>query len=251
MYEKSSPCSVFACTTPQSETRMPSTVVVLLLAALMCVSARADVVDDEPLGTPHYGLVSKTGCLAWLHWSNQPPPTGTWSNGHVIAPDCEHGPTIAVRGWIHTHTSSAQTDIAAAPNQTEGLQERVREALRNAKRIARNYGANYDDFIRTQWYVFDIQIMRPIVNAVQSEPEFWGLQPSSVEPKYPNRAIVGDMTFNGLDCLNPNTGGIYRGTLNPATGQVQCRLGDQGIGDVAEVIVEFVHLRGRGPRFPR
>ena len=93
--------------------------------------------------------------------------------------------------------------------------------------------------------------MRPIVNAVQAEPEFWGLQSSSLEPKYPNRAIVGDMTFNGLDCLTPNTGVIYRGTLNPATGQVQCRDGDKGIGDVAEVIVDFVHRRGRGPHFPR
>ena len=169
----------------------------------------------------------------------------------MIAPDCERGPTLAVRGWIHTNASSAQTDIAAASNQTEGLKERVREALRNAKRLARNYGTDYDDFMRTQWYVFDIQIMRPIVNAVQSELEFWGRQPSYLEPKYPNRAIVGDMTFNGLDCLNPTTGGIYRGTLNPATGQVPCRAGDKGIGDVAEVIVEFVHLRGRGPRFPR
>lgn len=230
---------------------MPSTCVVLLLVVLMCAVARADVVDDEPLGTPNYGRVSKTGCLAWINWSNQPPPTGTWSNGHVIAPDCERGPTMAVRGWIHTNASSVQTDISAAPNQTEGLKERVREALRNAKRIARNYGADYDDFIRTQWEVFDLQIMRPIVNAVQAEPEFWGLQPSYLEPKYPNRGIVGDITFNGLDCLTPNTGVIYRGTLNPVTGQVQCHAGDKGIGDVAEVNVEFVHLRGRGPRFPR
>jgi hypothetical protein len=156
-----------------------------------------------------------------------------------------------VRGWIHTNAASAQTDIAGAANQTEGLKERVREALRNAKRIARHYGADYDDFVSTHWYVFDIQIMRPIVNAVQSEPEFWGQQPSFREPKYPNRAIIGDMTFNGLDCLNPSTGMIYRGTLNTATGQVQCREGDKGIGDVAEVSVDFVHPRGRGPRFLR
>jgi enamine deaminase RidA (YjgF/YER057c/UK114 family) len=212
MDETPSPCSVFACTTPRSEKRRPSHFGIPLLAALMGVAAfvgvaaRADVVDDEPLGAPHYGRVSKTGCLAWINWSNQPPPTGTWSNGHVIAPDCARGPAIAVRGWIHTSASSAQTDIAAAPTQTEGLKARVREALRNAKRIARNYGADYDDFLRTQWYVFDIQIMRPIVNAVQSEPEFWGLQSSYREPKYPNRAIVGDMTFNGLDCLTAAVG---------------------------------------------
>ena len=250
MYEKPSPCSVFACTPPLRAQRMPSTCVVLLLVALMCPVARADVVDDEPLGTPHYGRVSQTGCLAWINWSNQPPPTGTWSNGHVIAPECERGPTIAVRGWIHTSPSSAQTDIAPALPQTEGIKERVREALRNAKRLARNYGADYDDFISTQWYVFDIQIMRPIVNAVQAEPEFWGLQPSYLEPKYPNRAIVGDMTFNGLDCLTPDTGVIHRGTLNSATGQVQCPDGDRGIGDVAELIVAFVHRPGRGPGFP-
>ena len=52
MDEHPSPCSVFACTTPRSEQRMPSKCVVLLLAALMGGVARADVVDDETHGTP-------------------------------------------------------------------------------------------------------------------------------------------------------------------------------------------------------
>lgn len=228
------------------------TAILLLALAFACVFA--DVVDNEAIGTPNYGRMSKTGCLRWINWSNQPPPTGTWSNGHVVAPACEYGPVAATRGWYYNNTFSAQTPIPLSVDgvlsQTEGLKERVREALRNAKRIARNYGADYDDFARTQFAVYDIEIMRPIVNTVQAEPEFWGLQTAWTVPAYPNRGIIGHKNFNGLDCITPS-GTIYRGVNNAATGQVDCAAGDFAVGDVVEIDVLFVHRRGTDPDFPR
>lgn len=226
--------------------------VILVLVALSCVNfVVSDVVDAEGLGTPNYGYASSTGCLAWINWSNQPPPTGTWSNGHVVSPLCEYGPTIAVRGWNHTSSNSQQTTIDSVPlSQTEDLKERVRETLRNVKRIARNYGANYDDFAKCEFKVFNITVMRPIVNAVQAESEFWGLQTDWRVPVYPNRSIMGDQTFNGLDCLKTGTGVVYKGGIGPG-GQVVCQPGDRDIGDVVELTVDFVHRRGESPQFPR
>lgn len=227
---------------------MRLTVAVLLLACV--ASVFADAVDLEPKGTPFYGTISKSGCLAWINWSNQPPPTGTWSNGHVLHSKCEHGPGGSMRGWYHNTTNSQQTDIAAHPGgQTEGLKERVREAFRNLKRLIRNYGADYDDVIKIFVMTFNITIMRPVVNAVQAEPEFWGPQVNYTIPKYPNRAIVGDISFNGLDCLRPN-GTIYRGAVG-TSGQVVCNVGDKDIGDVVEISYEFAAARGEGPDFPK
>ena len=129
--------------------RMPSPCVILLLVVLMCAVARADVVDDKPLGTPNYGRVSKTGCLAWINSSRPASPDWHLEQWPYDRPDCERGPTMAVRGSIRTNASSVQTDISAAPDTDRGTQEeRVREALRNAKRIARELqGPTSDDFI--------------------------------------------------------------------------------------------------------
>ncbi len=220
---------------------------VLALCVLFVGASFADVVDNEVLGTPYMGAQSASGCLRYINWSNQPPPTGTWTNGHVISPRCENGPQVAVRGWIHTNVFSAQTFINSTTpaQQRETMKERVRETFRNIKRIIRNYGANYDDVVKVKVETFDIPTMRPLVNEVQAEVEFWGPQASSTTPVYPNRAITGLRNFNGLDCLRAD-GTIYRGPN--VGGQVQCGA-DTPIGDIVEITADFVHRRGDGPNF--
>jgi hypothetical protein len=158
---------------------------------------------------------------------------------------------VATRGWIYTSANSQQTPIAGYPGgQDEGIKNRLREALRNAKRIARHYGADYDDFAKVWIETYNVTVVRPLFNAVQAEPEFWGTQSSYTKPVYPNRSIQGNKTFNGLDCLRPD-GSIYSGTASPVNGQVVCDSpADVGIGDIAELNIWVGVRLLSGPRPP-
>jgi hypothetical protein len=218
-----------------------------LLLSICCLGAVCAAQGST--STYYYGPVSPSNCVSYGNWRSQPQPTGTWSFESFVNSGCEkHEPTAGVRGWL------AQGGAASATQTTlngtrDGLKERVRQAFRNMKIIVGNYNATLQDVTSVVCMTYDIVVVRPIVNEVQAEAEFWGPQKDWTNPVYPPRTIVGSIQFNGLDCLSAN-GTVYNGGRGSA-GQAACdQPTDQAIGDIIEIDFSFAYPRRAALQFP-
>lgn len=220
-------------------------VFVALVLALSCV-ARAGEAD-----TYYYGPASSTNCVTYANWKFQPQPTGTWSfEALVNERDCNfHAATAGVRGW--NVPGGAAVAIQTALNGTSaGLRERVRQAFRNMKQIVNAWGASLHDVTSIVVMTYDIVVVRPLVNGVQSEPEFWGPQTSWTNPVYPARTIIGSIQFNGLDCVSAADGTVYNANRG-ASGQAVCfNPADSPVGDIIEIDFTFAYPKHAALRYP-
>jgi enamine deaminase RidA (YjgF/YER057c/UK114 family) len=197
----------------------------------------------------YYGPASPTNCVTYINWANQPQPTGSWSFEAIVHPSCtKHEPTAGVRGWLPVGGSPSATQTTLNGTR-DGLKERVRQAFRNLKSIVAQYNATLQDVTSVTCLTYDIVIVRPIVNEVQAEPEFWGAQSSWASPVYPPRTILGSIQFNGLDCLSAN-GTVYNGGRG-SSGQAQCdNATDVPVGDVLEIDFSFAYPTRAALRYP-
>jgi enamine deaminase RidA (YjgF/YER057c/UK114 family) len=199
--------------------------------------------------TYYYGPASPTGCVSYVNWMNQPQPTGSWSFEALVNSNCtQHAPTAGVRGWLAVGGSASATQTTLN-GTTAGLTERVRQAFRNLKSIVAQYNATLQDVTSVTCLTYDIVVVRPIVNQVQAEPEFWGAQSSWTSPVYPPRTIIGSIQFNGFDCLT--SGGVAYNGAPGSNGQVQCNNAtDTPIGDILEIDFSFAYPARSALKFP-
>jgi enamine deaminase RidA (YjgF/YER057c/UK114 family) len=206
--------------------------------------------DDAPLSF-YYGPASPTNCVTYANWKFQPQPTGTWSfEALVNERDCDfHAATAGVRGW--NAPGGAAVALQTPLNGTlAGLRERVRQAFRNMKQIVGAWGATLQDVTSIVVMTYDIVIVRPLVNGVQSEAEFWGPQANWTVPAYPARTIIGSIQFNGLDCVSAADHTVYGGTRG-ASGQAVClNSADYPVGDILEIDFTFAYPKSGKIQYP-
>jgi enamine deaminase RidA (YjgF/YER057c/UK114 family) len=155
--------------------------------------------------------------------------TGTWTVG-IRAGDTLH---LAGSRGIDPVTN-LQIAIPLGSEAVPGT-GRIVQAFTNLQMLANSEGCTIFDVSRLMVFLTNMFRDRPIVNSVQTYPQFWGKGP------YPNRTILAVAQLNGTDLegewLSPVLETMGPGAFAPTAGQGTLYTGDMYVrsrGDICE-----------------
>lgn len=180
------------------------------------------------------------GCVRWINPTAGvvlSAPTGPFSQGAYVDTHCDMLDLAGNRGlFVNGSQSYLGGNLTDPVARREAKKNMVRQTFNNMLANANFSGAGKWDISNLVVMCWDLAECRPIVNEV--EIEIWG--PANVTfPNHPPRTIVGDISFNGLYCVDGNDGDDLYNFESSNSGQALCSNGKFGVGDLLEIKGRF------------
>ena len=141
----------------------------LLTLGALCVAvsssafAQCETQDTQPIPLSPHGvqILQPKGAIK---------PNATWS--------------VAARAGDMVYVAGMRGFKPCTYELVDGTENRIRQAFRNLKVVVESEGATLRDVVLLNEYAQNMDNIRPLVNKIQAEPEFWGDGP------YPPRIIT-------------------------------------------------------------